>query len=64
MNDAGQALAGPAPLRVLGPIQRGGIAPDDMAAIAGTDGVEAAVVPMIQSITMVDPGPARATICP
>jgi putative ABC transport system permease protein len=55
VNDAARALAGPAPLRVLGPLQRGGVSPEDLAAIRGADGV-AAVVPLIQSITEVDPG--------
>ncbi len=56
VNDAAKALAGPAPIRVLGPLQRGGISADDVDRIAATDGVDS-VVPLIQSITMVDPGP-------
>jgi putative ABC transport system permease protein len=55
VNDAARALAGPAPLRVLGPLQRGGIGPAELAEMRGADGV-AAVVPLIQSITQVDPG--------
>lgn len=55
VTDAARALAGPAPLRVLGPIQRGGIDPADVARVGATDGVEA-VVPLVQSITMVEPG--------
>ena len=55
VNEAGRALAGPAPLRVLGPVLRGGIDQDAIATIRATEGVEAAI-PMIQSIAMVDPG--------
>jgi putative ABC transport system permease protein len=55
VNDAARALAGPAPLRVLGPLQRGGIGPDELDAIRGASGVKA-VVPLVQSITQVDPG--------
>ena len=61
VEEAGRALAGPAPLRVLGPIQRGGIRPDVVATIEEVEGV-AAVVPLIQSITFVDPGEGRDDI--
>lgn len=61
VNDAAKALAGPAPIRVLGPLQRGGVSPDDVERIAATEGV-ASVAPMIQSITMVDPGPEGADL--
>ncbi|MDQ2648876.1 MAG: FtsX-like permease family protein [Actinomycetota bacterium] len=54
MQEAGRALAGPAPLRVLGPLQRGGITPETVAEIEDVDGV-AAVVPLVQSIALVDP---------
>jgi putative ABC transport system permease protein len=53
VNEAARNLAGPAPLRVLGPVQRGGLDEADIARVAGTDGVEA-VVPLIQSISVVD----------
>jgi putative ABC transport system permease protein len=61
VDDAGRALAGPAPLRVLGPVQRGGIGPDAVRAIEEVDGVKAAV-PLVQSITLVDPGKGRDDI--
>ena len=61
VQDAGLALAGPAPLRVLGPVQRGGIDPDAVSTIEGVDGV-AAAVPLVQSITLVDPGQGRDDI--
>jgi putative ABC transport system permease protein len=55
MEEAGRALAGPAPLRVLGPLQRGGIDDATVEAIEDVDGV-AAAVPLVQTIAMVDPG--------
>ncbi len=61
-TEAARALAGPAPLRVLGPIQRRGITDADVAAIRSVDGVDA-VVPLIQSITIVDPARATTTSC-
>lgn len=53
VTDASRALAGPAPLRVLGPLQRGGLTEDVVQDLAAVDGV-AAAVPLIQSITQVD----------
>lgn len=55
MQEAGRALAGPAPLRVLGPLHRGGVEPGTVERIAEVDGV-AAAVPLVQSIALVDPG--------
>ena len=46
-------LAGPAPLRVVGPIARGGIEPEVLDRVRGTDGVSLAV-PTIQAITMLE----------
>jgi putative ABC transport system permease protein len=58
--EAGRALAGPAPLRVLGPVQRGGLSEGVVAEVARVDGVRA-VVPLIQAISEVDPDGARGT---
>ncbi|MDP1819986.1 MAG: FtsX-like permease family protein [Acidimicrobiales bacterium] len=55
VEEAGRSLAGPAPLRVIGPVPRGGVTPEAVSAIADTEGVESAV-PLVQSITLVDPG--------
>jgi putative ABC transport system permease protein len=58
IEDAGRALAGPAPLRVLGPVQRGGLTDGALAAIERVEGVQA-VVPLVQALSEVDPGPGR-----
>jgi putative ABC transport system permease protein len=57
VEDAGRALAGPAPLRVVGAVPKGGITPEVMRAVADHPGV-AAAVPLIQGVVLVDPVPA------
>jgi putative ABC transport system permease protein len=54
VEEAGRARAGPAPLRVLGPVQRGGLSDSVVEEIESVEGVRA-VVPMIQAISEVDP---------
>lgn len=56
VEDAGRALAGPAPLRVVGDLQKGGIGPDVVRTIARHPGVEHAI-PMVQGVVLVDPDP-------
>ena len=57
VEDAGRALAGPAPLRVAGSVQKGGISPDMVDTVAGHPDVDAAV-PIIQGVVLVDPDPS------
>ncbi|HJR26772.1 MAG TPA: FtsX-like permease family protein, partial [Acidimicrobiales bacterium] len=57
VDDAGRALAGPAPLRVVGSVSKGGVTPEDFKTIETTDGVGAAV-PVVQGIALVDPDPS------
>lgn len=52
MDRFGARLAGPAPLRVVGPTTRGGITEEVQRAIAGVEGV-ATAVPMIRAVTEV-----------
>jgi putative ABC transport system permease protein len=53
VEDAGRALAGPTPLRVIGATSRGGIDDSTVAKVQQTDGV-AAAIPMVQSITLAE----------
>lgn len=53
VRDHGRALAGPAPLRVIGATSRGGLDQRVTDAVAKTDGV-AAAIPMVQAITLVE----------
>ncbi len=46
-----KGLAGPVPIRVIGPLTRGGLAPDVLARVADTDGVESAV-PAVTAIAV------------
>jgi putative ABC transport system permease protein len=57
VRDAGRSLAGPAPLRVVGAVPKGGITADVVREVEAHDGV-AAAVPMIQAVVLVDPDPA------
>ena len=50
LDDFGTRLAGPAPIRVVGPTTRGGIDPPVVNAIANADGV-AAAIPVIRAVT-------------
>src|SRR4051794_621442 len=51
--DAGRALSGPTPLRVIGSTSRGGIDDSTVAKVEATDGVHTAI-PMVQSITLAE----------
>ncbi|HEX6419835.1 MAG TPA: FtsX-like permease family protein [Acidimicrobiales bacterium] len=51
----GRALSGPADLRVVGPVRRGGLEPGVTRAVAGTEGV-AAAVPVVQAVSLAAPG--------
>jgi putative ABC transport system permease protein len=55
VEGSARALAGPAPLRVVGPVERGGVGRDALTNIRATTGV-AAAIPVVQAITLVDPG--------
>jgi putative ABC transport system permease protein len=57
VEDAGRALAGPAPLRVAGSVQKGGISPGMVDTVARHPDVDAAV-PIIQGVVLVDPDPS------
>ena len=57
VDDAGRALAGPAPLRVVGSVSKGGVTAEDFKVIESTEGVGAAI-PLVQGIALVDPDPA------
>jgi putative ABC transport system permease protein len=48
--EAVRSMSGPAPVRVLGPLTRGGINPSTLRAVQGTEGVETAV-PVVQAVT-------------
>jgi putative ABC transport system permease protein len=61
VHEAGRALAGPAPVRVVGPLSRGGLTARDVRAISSTPGVQAAV-PLIQGLSLVDRGDGRAQV--
>jgi putative ABC transport system permease protein len=49
----GQSLAGPAPLRVIGPVARGGLDQSVLPKVEQVDGVELAV-PLVQAITLAE----------
>src|SRR4051795_3197850 len=51
--DAGRALSGPTPLRVIGSTSRGGIDDSTVAKVEATEGVHTAI-PMVQSITLAE----------
>ncbi|HEY8527788.1 MAG TPA: ABC transporter permease [Acidimicrobiales bacterium] len=53
VEDFGRSLAGPAELRVVGAVRRGGLEPSVVEAVARTEGV-AAVVPVVQAVTVVE----------
>lgn len=57
----GSRLAGPAPLRVVGPTTRGGVDSDAVSAIAAADGVSAAI-PMIRAVTEVEDADGVRTV--
>jgi putative ABC transport system permease protein len=58
-----KTLGGPAPLRVVGPLTRGGVEPDVISKVAKTDGV-AAAVPVVQGVVFAqnDAGVRRSVI--
>lgn len=58
-----RTLGGPAPLRVVGPLTRGGVEADVIDRVAATDGVEAAV-PVVQAVVFAqnDDGFRRSVI--
>jgi putative ABC transport system permease protein len=53
VEDFGRELAGPADLRVVGAVRRGGLEPSVADAVARTEGV-ARAVPMVQAVTVVE----------
>src|SRR5690606_4325675 len=53
----GRALSGPADLRVVGPVRRGGLEPGVARTVSGTEGV-AAAVPLVQAVSLAAPGEA------
>ena len=53
VTDFGRSLAGPAPLRIVGPTARAGLTAETVAAAEGVDGV-AALVPVVQAVTLAD----------
>lgn len=55
VEDVGYRIAGPAPMRILGAANRGGVTPEAMQTAAETPGVSA-VVPVVRAITMVRTG--------
>ena len=59
--DFGRAVAGSAPLRLVGATPQGGLDPAVVAGVARAPGV-AAVVPMVQAVTLVDSGAGGGTI--
>jgi putative ABC transport system permease protein len=58
VRDAGRALAGPAPLRIIGPTARAGIPEGVVERARGVDGVSAAV-PLVQGISLAEGADAR-----
>ncbi len=54
VDESARSLAGPAPLRVVGAIPKGGISPEVFKLVDQADGVRAAI-PMVQGILLVDP---------
>ncbi|HYZ93580.1 MAG TPA: ABC transporter permease [Actinomycetota bacterium] len=54
-DDYAESLSGPAPLRVIGPVDRAGVPESKVPGIRAVPGVEAAI-PMIQSTTLADGG--------
>src|SRR5919108_1706652 len=52
-DDYAESLSGPAPLRVIGPVDRAGVPESKVPGIRAVPGVEAAN-PMIQSTTLAD----------
>jgi len=58
----GRSLAGPAPLRVVGPLSRGGLDERVVPRVEGVDGV-AAAVPVVQAVTYAEqPGGSKALV--
>lgn len=55
IEDVGYRIAGPAPMRILGAANRGGVAPEAIRTALATPGVSA-VVPVVRAITMVRTG--------
>ena len=55
IEDVGYRIAGPAPMRILGAANRGGVTPEAMQTALATPGVSA-VVPVVRAITMVRTG--------
>lgn len=53
LTEHGRSLAGPAPLRVVGPASRGGLAASTLQPVEAVDGVEAAV-PVVQAVTLAE----------
>jgi putative ABC transport system permease protein len=60
--DFGHLVAGPAPLRIVGATSRGGLDERMLATVQRTPGV-AAAVPMVQAVTLADPGPGAPGGC-
>jgi putative ABC transport system permease protein len=51
--DFGRSLAGPAPLRIVGPTTRAGLTTEAVGAAGAVDGVDA-IVPMVQTVALAD----------
>lgn len=60
LEDFGRSLAGPAPLRVIGPVSRGGLDQAVLADVEATEGV-ATAVPVVQAVTLAD-GAGRSDV--
>lgn len=61
VKEHGRALAGPAPLRIIGATSRGGIDQRVLEKVVGVDGVEGAV-PLVQAVTIAEDSGNRETI--
>lgn len=60
LTEHGRSLAGPAPLRVVGPVSRGGLAASTLQPVEAVDGVEAAV-PVVQAVTLAEDASGQET---
>ncbi len=61
LDDFGERLAGPAPVRVVGPTTRGGLTPEVVDTIADTPGVQQAV-PVVRAVTQIDDRAGSTTV--
>jgi putative ABC transport system permease protein len=61
IDDVGYRIAGPAPLRIVGAANRGGIGPEAIDTARGVPGVSA-VVPIVRAVTMVRTGDRETSV--